>query len=114
MPLSNPDGTIITCTGIVSAIAGVVVTILKLKPSKPEMQPVPPDVLELIRKLTESSHGMQLDIKGISSNLNHLHESIKTMEKRVEADHLMIKLLRETLIAWGRLDALKTAPLNPE
>jgi hypothetical protein len=111
--LTDPDGTIVKCTTILGGIAATVVTILKLKASKPEMQTLPPDALELIRKLTDSSHGMQLDMRSLSSNLCHLADSLHAMEKRIESDHLMIKLLRETMIAWGRLDAHKTDLLQP-
>ena len=100
-----------TIVGGFVATAATVVTISRGQPSKLEMptQPIviPPDLLANLTKLAESNQALQIQVAEICRDMDHFKGDFKAICKRMENDHMTIKLLRETLISWGKIDALK-------
>jgi len=103
--MDTPEA-IVASVGIVASMAGAV-TLLSRQPSKPSMDPMPAAALDALRKLTESSDAGGLHLAKLSGDVDRLKEDLRSFAKRAERDHHEIKLLRETLIAWGRIDGLK-------
>ena len=99
-----------TIVGGFVATAATVVTISRGGASKGDMQQsqaLPPDILASLTKLAESNQALQIQVAEICRDMDHFKGDFKAICKRMENDHMTIKLLRETLIAWGRLDAMK-------
>lgn len=97
----------IVMVGGIFAVAKTAVTFWGPGSSKPDMQPIPPDILAALTKLNESNQALMIQVAEICRDIDHFKGDFKAICKRMENDHLTIKLLRETLISWGRLDAQK-------
>ncbi len=104
------DDGVIKTAGLVTTLVGiftVVITWLRQHTSKDGMPHVPPpiDVLSAINRLSESQERTLIKIAEMAKDVEHVQEKMTDLEKRCEHDHRMVKLLRETLISWGKLDA---------
>ena len=109
MPLSWQEAFLGSVTGL-GMIAGTVVTITRGGTSKGDMQQpqaLSPDILASLTKLAESNQALQIQVAEICRDMDHFKGDFKAICKRMENDHMTIKLLRETLISWGKIDALK-------
>jgi hypothetical protein len=101
---------VFTIVGGFVATAATVVTVSRGQSSKSEMAPIPPDILASLTKLAESNQALLIQVAEICRDMDHFKGDFKAICKRMENDHMTIKLLRETLISWGKIDAQRDKP----
>lgn len=111
MPLSWQEAFLGSVTGL-GGIVATAVTIVKTKSSNPDMPEIPPAALANLAKLADSNQAVLIQMAEFSRDLDHLKGDLKLITKRMEVDHRNIKLLREILISWGKMDAQREKPVS--
>lgn len=105
------DEGVIKTAALVTSITGGFVTLItwmRNKTSKSEMPTQPPtDLFPTLNRILQSQSDILVKMATIESEVGHAQKEMRTVAKQVEHDHREIKLLRETLISWGKLDAEK-------
>lgn len=93
------------CVAMVTIVTGIV-TVIRDGSSKSKMPTPPPsDLVPTLNRILQSQSDILVKLATIESDAEHTQKEMRLVSKQVEHDHREIKLLRETLISWGKLDA---------